>query len=233
MENEREKAKGDLRAFADKYGLSAQELKNLAAEVAQELEKGQTVLSEVMENVSSKLEVGWFAFEGKKFSPDPYAYPNCQGVVAWLNPDPNAPKGKRGLILTPDAMLKLWADEYCKTEICDEEDGKTNTRRLIAYGKKHGISFPAAEWCYRYSKNGVKPGEGFLPAKNQLKRIVANRNIINMALKKIDGQILNGCIWASSEYSSNNYAEIVNANDGNVFNYIKYYYYYVRCVIAF
>ena len=41
MENE--KAKDDLRAFADKYGLSAQKLKNLTAEVAQELESRKTV----------------------------------------------------------------------------------------------------------------------------------------------------------------------------------------------
>ena len=74
-----------------------------------------------MENLSSKIEVGWYAFEGDKFSPNPNAYPNLQGVVAWLNPDPNAPVGKRGLILTPDAMLKLWADKNCETGIGDEE----------------------------------------------------------------------------------------------------------------
>ena len=186
-----------------------------------------------MENLSSKIEVGYYAFAGGKFSPDPNAYPNCQGVVAWLNPDPNAPIGKRGLILMPDAMLKLWADKNCETGIDDEEDGQANTRSLIAYGKKHGISFPAAEWCYRYSQNGVKPGDGFLPAKKQLERIIANRDIINPALEKIGAQILKSWIWSSSEYSSNNYAWLVNANDGNVINYIKYYYYNVRCVIAF
>lgn len=187
-----------------------------------------------MENLSSKIEIGYYAFEGGKFSPDPKTYPNLQGVVAWLNPDPNAPVGKRGLILMPDAMLKLWADKNCETGIGDEEDGKTNTRRLIAWGKKHGISFPAAEWCYRYSQNGVKPGDGFLPAKNQLKRIVANRDIINSALKKIGGVILDGWIWSSSEYSTY-YAWNVTASYGGVlYGPIKALYSFdVRCVLAF
>ena len=184
-----------------------------------------------MENLSSKIEVGYYAFAGGKFSPDPNAYPNCQGVVAWLNPDPNAPIGKRGLILMPEMVKTWWADKNCETGIGDEEDGQANTRRLIAYGKKHDIKFPAAEWCYAYSKNGVKSGEGFLPAKKQLERIVASRDIINPALEKIDGKILNGWIWSSSEYSYN-YAWYMSV-DGCVFGNSKINPFSVRCVIAF
>ncbi len=184
-----------------------------------------------MENLSSKIEVGYYAFAGGKFSPDSKAYPNCQGVVAWLNPDPNAPAGKLGLIIAPDAMQILWADKNCETGIGDEEDGQANTLKLIAYGKEHGISFTAAEWCYAYSNNGVKPGDGFLPALNQLKRIVANRDIINPALEKIGGKILKSLIWSSSEYSYN-YAWYMSV-DGCVFGNSKINPFSVRCVIAF
>ena len=183
---------------------------------------------------TKEIEVGWYAFAGGKFSPDPKIYPNCQGVVAWLNPDPNAPIGKRGLILTPDAVKTWWADKNCEAGICDDEDGHANTKRMIAWGKEHGVSFPAAEWCYAYSKNGVKPGDGFLPALNQLERIVANRDIINQALEKIGAIILEGWIWSSSEYS-NNYAGYVLASDGSVRGGSSKAYnsYYVRCVLAF
>ena len=147
----------------------------------------------------SEVKVGWYAFAGGKFSPDPDSYPNCQGVVGWVNPDKNAPQGQRGLIVTLDEVKKAWSDKHCETNIKDEYDGKGNTEKLIAYGKKHKIKFPAAEWCNAYCKNGVKPREGFMPASEQLKRIVANREIINPAIQKIDGVELGGWIWSSSE----------------------------------
>ena len=180
-----------------------------------------------------EVKVGWYAFAGGKFSPDPDSYPNCQGVVGWVNPDKSAPQGQRGLIVTPDEVKKAWSDKDCETNIKDEYDGKGNTEKLIVYGKAHGISFPAAEWCVRYSKNGVRPGEGFMPSKEQLKRIVANWELVNPALQKIDGIILDGWIWSSSEYSSLS-AWGVTANYGHVYGNGKgYYLRYVRCVLAF
>ena len=180
----------------------------------------------------SEVKVGWYAFAGGKFSPDPDSYPNCQGVVGWVNPDKNAPQGQRGLIVTLDEVKKAWSDKHCETNIKDEYDGKGNTEKLIVYGKAHGISFPAAEWCAQYSQNGVRPGEGFMPASEQLKRIVANREIINPAMQKIDGVELGGWIWSSSKYSYN-YAWTVHAGDGTVYSSHNSNYYCVRCVLAF
>ena len=185
-----------------------------------------------VETFFSEVKVGWYAFAGGKFSPDPNAYPNCQGVVGWVNPDKNAPQGQRGLIVTPDEVKKAWSDKDCETNIKDEYDGKGNTEKLIAYGKKHKINFPAAEWCNTYCKNGVRPGEGFMPSKEQLKRIVANRKIVNPALQKIDGIILDGWYWSSSEYTYHD-AWLVYAYDGSVYGNSKYYNLYVRCVLAF
>ena len=179
-----------------------------------------------------EVKVGWYAFAGGKFSPNPDSYPNCQGVVGWVNPDKNAPQGQRGLIVTPDEVEKAWSDKDCETNIKDEYDGKGNTEKLIAYGKKYKINFPAAEWCAQYSKNGVKPGEGFMPALKQLERIVVNREIINPAMQKIDGVELGGWTWSSSEFYLYT-AWLVYASDGDVGNFDKYYGYYVRCVLAF
>ncbi len=178
-----------------------------------------------------EVKLGWYAFAGGKFSADPNAYPNCQGVVAWLNPNTNAPAGKRGLILAPDEVKLVWSDKNCETGIDDEEDGQANTLKLIVYGKEHGINFPAAEWCYAYSKNVVKPGEGFLPALNQLKRIIDNRFLINPSLLKIGGKILNDWAWSSSEYGDRT-ARFVFA-DGCRYQNLKGSSFVVRCVIAF
>ena len=206
----------------------------------QEEEERHQVAEEVIATEAADLEedvsdvkVGWYAFAGGKFSPDPDSYPNCQGVVGWVNPDKSAPQGQRGLIVTPDEVEKAWSDKDCETNIKDEYDGKGNTKKLIVYGKAHGISFPAAEWCVRYSKNGVRPGEGFMPSKEQLKRIVANWELVNPALQKIDGIILDGWIWSSSEYTYGD-AWSVYAYGGGVDWYAKSYDYgYVRCVLAF
>ena len=119
-----------------------------------------------------------------------------------------------------------------KIDIGVEEDGKTNTRSLIAWGKKHEISFPAADYCHSYSQNGVKPGKGFLPAIRQLQQMVANREIVNEALKAIGGDILRGWLGSSSEYSRNG-LWAVWANNGNLFGGCKITNIYVRCVIAF
>ena len=190
-----------------------------------------TEAADLEEDVSD-VKVGWYAFAGGKFSPVSDTYPNCQGVVGWVNPDKSAPQGQRGLIVTPDEVKKAWSDKDCETNIKDEYDGKGNTEKLIAYGKKHKINFPAAEWCAQYSKNGVRPGEGFMPSEEQLKRIVANRELVNPALQGIGGIILDGWIWSSSEYSSYG-AWSVYAYDGGVGYSSKYDYDYVRCVLAF
>ena len=70
-----------------------------------------------------------------------------------------------------------------------------------------------------------------MPASEQLKRIVANRKIVNPALQKIGGIILDGWYWSSSEYSDG-YAWNVGA-DGGVTNGGKGNAFYVRCVLAF
>ena len=208
--------------------ITIEELENLSVRLRDELKQPKK------KNTSSfsEVEVGWYAFAGGKFSPDSDAYPNCQGVVGWVNPDKNAPEGQRGLIITPDEVEMMWSDKYYETKIKDEYDGKGNTEKLIAYGKKCKINFPAAEWCVAYCKNGVRPGEGFMPSKEQLERIVANRKIVNPALQGIGGIILDGWYWSSSEYSYGT-AWLVYAYDGSVYGNSKYYNLYVRCVLAF
>ena len=216
----------DARAQAEREQQQVTEAEPVVAE-----EVIATEAADLEEDVSD-VKVGWYAFAGGKFSPVSDTYPNCQGVVGWVNPDKSAPQGQRGLIVTPDEVKKAWSSVNCETNIKDEYDGKGNTEKLIAYGKKYKINFPAAEWCAQYSKNGVRPGEGFMPASEQLKRIVANREIINPAMQKIDGVELGGWIWSLSKYSYN-YAWTVHAGDGTVYSSHNSNYYCVRCVLAF
>ena len=219
----------DARKQAEKEQQQLQEQETVQVETKPVVEKSAAEAKAPF----SEIKVGWYAFAGGKFSPDPNAYANCQGVVGWINADKSAPQGQRGLIVTPDEVQKAWSDKDCETNIKDEYDGKGNTEKLIAYGKKYKINFLAAEWCAKYCKSGVRPGEGFMPAKEQLKRIVANREIINPAMQKINGVEFDGWIWSSSEYAYY-YAWHVYALNGLVDWDLKANYgYYVRCVLAF
>ena len=219
----------DARKQAEKEQQQPQEQETAQVETKPVVEKSAAEVKTPF----SEVKVGWYAFAGGKFSPDPDAYPNCQGVVGWVNPDKSVPQGQRGLVITPDEFETMWSDKYCVTNVRNEYDGKGNTEKLIAYGKAHDISFPAAEWCAQYSKNGVKPGEGFMPALKQLERIVVNREIINPAIQKIDGVELGGWTWSSSEYDGTG-AWLVGATYGSVdWTNKDSDYFYVRCVLAF
>ncbi len=150
----------------------------------------------------NKIKVGWYAFEGGNFSPIPNAYPNCQGVVAWLNPNKFARKGQRGLILIPEDIKAVWSNEYCEVDVTDKNDGYCNTQKILAYGKANSVKFPAAEWCATYSKNGIKSGMAFMPALNQLKKMMRYHEEINEALSQIGGDLLEDWCWSSTSFKN-------------------------------
>ncbi len=169
-------------------------------------------------DIRSQTKLFWYAFEGKKFSPDPKAYPNCQGVVGWINPDPDALVGNKIYVVLPKQQYLQYSTRYCLTGADDLYDGRANTKKLIEYGKKHDVCFPAAELAFNYCENGVKQGEAFLPARDQLSLVARNYVGVRKALKLIGGTF-KGWLWSSSEYYSND-AWSVTSIDG----YMNYYY---------
>ena len=181
---------------------------------------------------NSNVQVGWYAFANGKFAPDPNVYPNLQGVVAWLNPDTDAPVGKRGLILIPDEIDGFWISEISDVGTLNPEDGKANTKKLLNWAKNHDSNMASAEWCASYANNAVKSGEGFWPAKNQLVRIAKNRVCINQALDKIGGVRLEGMIWSSTD-DGLAHAWCVYAGNNTAYSYYKRVNFYVRCVLEF
>ena len=110
-------------------------------------------------------------------------------------------------------------------------DGKSNTSKIVsALGS--GTSY-AAGYCNAYSKGGVSGW--YLPAQGELYASVwTNKSAVNAGLSAAGGtSIQNGWHWSSSESTYANFAWVVNATDGPVFNYTKNGNFYVRCVLAF
>ena len=168
------------------------------------------------DDIRSQTKLFWYAFEGKKFSPEPNAYPNCQGVVGWINPDPNAPEGDKIYVVLPEQKSLQYSTDYEETGADDLYDGRGNTKKLIEYEKEHNVSFPAAEFAFNYCKNGVKKGEAFGPAREQLKRVCANRDYIREALRWIGGTF-EGWLWSSSEYDFSGAWYV-----GSILGYVSY-----------
>lgn len=155
---------------------------------------------------SADLEVGCYAFEGGRFSSNKSAYSDLLGVVAWLNPDPNAPSGSRGLILLPDEVCDVWQTKKIQTNVCNKQDGEKNTQALLElYGE--AISFPALKWLKEYNKRAVE--KAFVPAVEQVVCIVKNTEKVNPALKKIGGAVLSGWIFSSTEYNTHRQASVL------------------------
>lgn len=154
----------------------------------------------------SDLQVGCYAFENGCFSLNEHTYSDLLGVVAWLNPDKNAPAGFRGLILLPNEICDVWQTRKIQTNVCDRQNGEKNTQDLMAlYGK--GICFPAVEWLKEYNKKALE--KAFIPAVEQMVRIVKNTEKVNPALKKIGGAMLSGWIFSSTEHNTHRQAAVL------------------------
>lgn len=158
-----------------------------------------------------------------------------QGVVfdVWDN-------GKHGKIVSLDVTLELWCTEeqYGKGIVVgtsSESDGKANTDKVMA--RADSSQYPAFQWCR------AKGAEWYLPAKDELKRLLLNdevRNAVNKTLDQYGAVKLGkkgetGWYWSSSEYVGSNqfYAWGVRMLGGNANYGSKYSNSYVRAVSAF
>ena len=112
-------------------------------------------------------------------------------------------------------------------------DGKKNTSTILAYCKTKRKSCPAFEYVSSYKTEGTQAGDWYLPAEGELYAIYGNMGVLNVALGKIAAARLGAnYYWSSSEHSSN-HAWRLYLYSGDVNDYGKYNYDYVRPVLAF
>ena len=144
------------------------------------------------DDIRRQTKLFWYAFEGKKFAPNYDAYPNCEGVVGWINPSPDARDGDKVYIVLSRRELCEYSDCDCETGARDLYDGRANTLKLLKYGKKSGVRFPALEQICFWFDERVIQGEIFIPAREQLMRTYKNEDMINKALLNIGGRFFMG-----------------------------------------
>ena len=126
-------------------------------------------------------------------------------------------------------------------------DGIGNTAKIIMQrgtkdynswtpGRTTQADYPAASCCDMFHTEGTQQGDWYLPACGELGYIMPPFNKINDAIDKmrtaygssVGVELLTSIgYWSSTEYSSLN-ARSVFTNNGLVYDYNKYYNYYVR-----
>ncbi|MFR8207151.1 MAG: hypothetical protein ACLU99_13270 [Alphaproteobacteria bacterium] len=68
-----------------------------------------------------------------------------------------------------------WSSNFLYVDIPTRLSGKEATALILKAAQKVRKNAEAAEWCAEYTFDGIKAGTGFLPNKEELKRIFGNR----------------------------------------------------------
>ena len=145
-----------------------------------------------------------------------------------------------GLAIGLRETVLPWSSDWLYVDIPTRLSGKEATALILKAAQKVRKNAEAAEWCAEYAFDGIKAGTGFLPNKEELKRIFGNRKKLRESFALLNSGGLSGnCLqedafyWSSSE-RSNYHAWDVRPSDGYMRgNYTKYHSLPVRCVLAF
>ena len=128
-----------------------------------------------------------------------------------------------------------WSSNFLYVDIPTRLSGKEATALILKAAQKVRKNAEAAEWCAEYAFDGIKAGTGFMPSKEELKRVFANRIKLCEALVQLDADgVQEACLYLSSSEHDSTHAWLVRSSDGHMTNdYTKYYSARVRCVIEF
>ena len=134
-----------------------------------------------------------------------------------------------------------WSSDWLYVDIPTRLSGKEATALILKAAQKVQKNAEAAEWCAEYAFDGIKAGTGFMPSKEELKRIFGNRKKLRESFALLNSGGLSGnCLldeafyWSSSEgYSYGNVAWVVRPSDSLMYRYYKTFSYRVRCAVEF
>ena len=147
---------------------------------------------------------------------------------------------RRGFALGLRETVLPWSSDSLKAKMPFGVSGKEATALILKTAKEKHEKAEAAEWCAKYAFDGIKAGTGFMPNKEELKRIFGNRKKLRKSFALLNSEGLCGnedaFYWSSSE-SYGTYSDYhawgVRPSDGYMYDSYKDYSYHVRCAIEF
>ncbi len=144
-----------------------------------------------------------------------------------------------GLALGLRETVLPWSSDWLYVDMSSGLSGKEATSLILKTAKGLHEKAEAAEWCAEYAFDGIKAGAGFMPSKEELKRIFGNRKKLRESFALLTSGGLSGnCLqedafyWSSSE-NLNTGAWYVRPSDGGMGSYSKLNSNRVRCVVEF
>ena len=134
-----------------------------------------------------------------------------------------------------------WSSDWLYVDMSSGLSGKEATSLILKTAKERQKKAEAAEWCAEYAFDGIEAGTGFMPSKEELKRIFGNRKKLRESFALLNSGGLSGnCLqedafyWSSSENNNHDvYAWVVRPSDGGMGSYSKLNSNRVRCVVEF
>ena len=141
-----------------------------------------------------------------------------------------------GLAIGLRETVLPWSSDRLYVDMSLGVSGKEATSLILEAAKKMQKNAEAAEWCAKYTFRGIKAGTGFMPSKEELSCMFANRKKLCQSFALCNSGVLSGdaFYWASSEYYGNDYtAWDVRPSDGLLFHHVKSDSYRVRCAVEF
>ena len=148
---------------------------------------------------------------------------------------------RRGFALGLRETVLPWSSDWLYVDIPTKLSGKEATALILKAAQKVRKNAEAAEWCAEYAFDGTEAGKGFIPSKEELKRLFGNRKKLRQSFALLNSGGLSGnCLqkdafyWSSSEsYCGDYHAWVVRPSDGNVSYSTKDDSGRVRCVVEF
>ncbi len=144
-----------------------------------------------------------------------------------------------GLALGLRETVLPWSSDWLYVDMSSGLSGKEATSLILKTAKGLHEKAEAAEWCAEYAFDGIKAGAGFMPSKEELKRIFGNRKKLRESFALLNSGGLSGnCLqedafyWSSSELNSS-LAWYVRPSDGDMDYDYKGGSARVRCVVEF
>ena len=147
-----------------------------------------------------------------------------------------------GLAIGLRETVLPWSSDWLYVDIPTRLSGKEATALILKAAQKVQKNAEAAEWCAEYAFDGIKAGTGFLPSKEELKRIFGNRKklrqsfaLLNSGGLSVDSLQEDAFYWSSFEYDDSDlHAWRVRPSGGYVGNlYGKIVSSRVRCALEF
>ena len=185
-----------------------------------------------------KVEPGMFYYADGLIFPELIKDNEVSAIVGCVDKNHGLALGLRETVLP-------WSSDWLYVDMPSGLSGKEAMSLILKTAKEKHEKAEAAEWCAEYAFDGIKAGTGFMPSKEELKRIFGNRKKLRESFALLNSGGLSGnCLqedafyWSSSEgidtYGSYGYAWVVSPSDGLVYDgYSKTTSSRVRCVIEF